>query len=120
MKTKIVTVIGARPQIIKSSAISRAIRNKYHDKLEEVIVHTGQHYDDNMSQVFFVELNIPSPKYNLKIGSASHAVQTAEMMKGLEEVFKKSNLKPLFYMAILILHYRSYCCQQDGYSSCTC
>lgn len=89
MKTKIVTVIGARPQIIKSSAISRAIRNKYHDKLEEVIVHTGQHYDDNMSQVFFVELNIPSPKYNLKIGSASHAVQTAEMMKGLEDVFKK-------------------------------
>ena len=89
MKTKIVTVIGARPQIIKSSAISRAIMNKYHDKLEEVIVHTGQHYDDNMSQVFFVELNIPSPKYNLKIGSASHAVQTAEMMKGLEDVFKK-------------------------------
>lgn len=91
MKTKIVTVIGARPQIIKSSAISRAIRNKYKHKLEEVLVHTGQHYDDNMSKIFFDELNIPSPKYNLKIGSASHAVQTAEMMKGLEEVFNKEN-----------------------------
>ena len=56
---KLVTIIGARPQIIKAAALSRAIRNHYADRIQEVIVHTGQHYDDNMSQVFFDELQIP-------------------------------------------------------------
>ena len=83
---KIVTIIGARPQIIKAAALSRAIRNHYADRIHEVIVHTGQHYDDNMSQVFFDELGIPHPDYNLHVGSATHGVQTARMTEGIEKV----------------------------------
>ena len=81
---KLVTIIGARPQIIKAAALSRAIRNHYANQIQEVIVHTGQHYDDNMSQVFFDELEIPQPDYNLHVGSASHGVQTARMTEGIE------------------------------------
>jgi UDP-GlcNAc3NAcA epimerase len=83
---KIVTIIGARPQIIKAAALSRAIQNHYSDRIHEVIVHTGQHYDDNMSQVFFDELGIPKPDYNLHVGSASHGVQTAKMIEGIEKI----------------------------------
>jgi len=83
---KIVTIIGARPQIIKAAALSRAINNSFNDRIEEVIVHTGQHYDQNMSQVFIEELGIPEPKYNLNIGSSSHGVQTARMMEGIEKI----------------------------------
>ena len=86
---KIVTIIGARPQIIKAAALSRAIRNKFSDKIKEVIVHTGQHYDENMSQVFFDELGIPTPDYNLGVGSGSHGVQTAKMIEGIENVLSK-------------------------------
>lgn len=88
---KVVTIIGARPQIIKSSAINRAIREKFSDQLEEIIVHTGQHYDENMSNIFFGEMNIAQPNYNLAIGSGSHAVQTAEMLKGIEKILIKEN-----------------------------
>ena len=84
---KIVTVIGARPQIIKAAALSRAIRNSFSNKIIEVIVHTGQHYDENMSNVFFTELNIPLPNYNLNVGSGNHGVQTAKMITGLEQIF---------------------------------
>lgn len=83
---KIVTVIGARPQIIKAAAISRAIRNNFSNSINEIIIHTGQHYDENMSQVFFDELGIPQPNYNLNIGSASHGVQTARMIEGIEKI----------------------------------
>jgi len=86
---KIVTIIGARPQIIKAAALSRAIKTHYTDRIQEVLVHTGQHYDDNMSQVFFDELGIPHPDYNLHVGSASHGVQTARMMEGIEETLLK-------------------------------
>ena len=86
---KLVTIIGARPQIIKAAALSRAIRNHYVDRIQEVIVHTGQHYDDNMSQVFFDELQIPRPDYNLHVGSASHGVQTARMTEGIEALLIK-------------------------------
>ena len=86
---KLVTIIGARPQIIKATALSRAIRNHYADQIQEVIVHTGQHYDDNMSQVFFDELHIPRPDYNLHVGSASHGVQTARMTEGIEDILFK-------------------------------
>lgn len=85
-KLKILTIVGARPQIIKASAISRAIRDSFQDDIEEVIVHTGQHYDTNMSALFFEELEIPKAKYNLQIGSASHGEQTAKMMMGIEEL----------------------------------
>lgn len=83
---KILTVIGARPQIIKAAALSRAIKTNFADKITEFIVHTGQHYDENMSQVFFDEMDIPQPDYNLNVGSDTHAKQTAAMMMGIEEV----------------------------------
>lgn len=86
---KIVTVIGARPQIIKAAALSRAIKEHFEKEVKEVIVHTGQHYDDNMSLVFFDELGIPAPNYNLGVGSASHGVQTAKMIEGIEEILLK-------------------------------
>ena len=84
---KIITVIGARPQIIKSAAFSRAVRTKFPTELKEIIVHTGQHYDENMSAVFFEEMQIPKPDYNLEVGSGSHAKQSANMMVKLEEIF---------------------------------
>ena len=83
---KIVTIIGARPQIIKSAALSRAIKNHFSTSIAEIIVHTGQHYDENMSQVFFDELGIPAPNYNLQVGSGSHGKQTAVMISGIEEI----------------------------------
>ena len=88
---KIITVIGARPQIIKAAAISRAIKNNFSDKILEVIVHTGQHYDENMSQIFFEELEIPFPNYNLNVGSGSHGEQTAKMLEGLENIYVQEN-----------------------------
>ncbi len=86
---KILTIIGARPQIIKAAAISRAISKEFSGKIKEFIVHTGQHYDDNMSNVFFEELGIPKPSYNLNIGSGLHGEQTARMIEGIEELLLK-------------------------------
>jgi UDP-GlcNAc3NAcA epimerase len=86
MKKKIVTIIGARPQIIKAAAISRCINEKFGNSIEEIIVHTGQHYDNNMSEVFFTELNIPKPHYNLNVGSGLHGKQTAMMIEGIEAI----------------------------------
>jgi UDP-GlcNAc3NAcA epimerase len=86
---KILTIIGARPQIIKAAALSRAVRGSFADKIKEVIVHTGQHYDENMSGVFFDELDIPRPDYNLNAGSGSHGKQTAFMIEGIEEILLK-------------------------------
>lgn len=82
----LVTIIGARPQIIKAAALSRAIKTHYSQSIREIIVHTGQHYDENMSQVFFNELGIPAPDYNLNTGSGSHGKQTAAMITGIEEI----------------------------------
>lgn len=81
---KIVTVVGARPQFIKAAVVSRVI-SKY-DDVEEVIVHTGQHYDANMSEVFFSEMSIPVPKYNLHIGGGTHGAMTGKMLEKIEEV----------------------------------
>lgn len=86
MTRKIVTVVGARPQFIKAAAISRVIRNEYAGRLEEVLVHTGQHYDHNMSQVFFDELDIPPPKYNLDISGGNHGAMTGKMLEAIEAV----------------------------------
>lgn len=83
---KLLTVIGARPQIIKAAAISRAVKNHFAGQIEEKILHTGQHYDANMSQVFFDELGIPMPDYNLGVGSGKHGQQTAKMIEGIENV----------------------------------
>ena len=81
-------VIGARPQIIKAAAISRAVAGRFAGQVEEKILHTGQHYDENMSAVFFDELGIPKPDYNLCVGSCSHGEQTARMISGIEKVLQ--------------------------------
>lgn len=86
---KMITVVGARPQIIKASAVSRAIDNTFSNEIQQLVVHTGQHYDHNMSEVFFDELNIPAPSYNLQVGSGSHAMQTATIIEQLENIFEK-------------------------------
>ncbi len=90
---KIATIIGARPQFIKAAAISRVIaahnRNNSSPIIEEILVHTGQHYDDDMSAIFFRELEIPEPKYTLNIGSGSHGRQTGCMLIAIEEVLLK-------------------------------
>lgn len=83
---RLLTIIGARPQIIKAAAISRAIKEHFAGRVEEHILHTGQHYDTNMSEVFFRELGIPEPDYNLHVGSGSHGVQTARIIEGVEDV----------------------------------
>ena len=90
-KINIINLVGARPQIIKASAISRAIRSKFSSKINELIVHTGQHYDRELSQVFFDELEIPKPHYNLGVGSARHGKQTGLMLTGIEEVLLSEN-----------------------------
>ena len=86
---KIITIIGARPQIIKAAAISRAIHTHFKDQITELIVHTGQHYDDNMSAIFFSEMGIPEADYNLSVGSGNHGAQTANMMEGIETILLK-------------------------------
>jgi UDP-GlcNAc3NAcA epimerase len=82
---RILTVVGARPQIIKAAAIGRAVRGAFKGRLEEVLLHTGQHYDANMSQVFFDELGIAPADIQLGVGSGSHGVQTARMIEGIEQ-----------------------------------
>lgn len=84
---KIVTVVGARPQFIKAAAGSREIRKQH----QEILIHTGQHFDDNMSAVFFREMEIPEPDYNLGISGGSHAQMTAKMLVGIEEILQKED-----------------------------
>jgi UDP-GlcNAc3NAcA epimerase len=84
---KIITVVGARPQFIKAAVVSRCLRER--KNLQEVIIHTGQHYDANMSDVFFDELDIPEPDYNLGIGGGSHAQNTGRMIEAIANVLIK-------------------------------
>lgn len=81
---RLITVLGNRPQFIKAAQVSKYILQNSH--IQETIIHTGQHYDKNMSDIFFHELGIPSPKYNLSIGSATHGKQTARMLEGIEDI----------------------------------
>lgn len=85
---KIVTILGARPQFIKAASLSRALINQ---KIEEIIVHTGQHYDPNMSKVFFDELQIPKPKYNLNVKSQFHGEMTGRILEHSEKIIQKEN-----------------------------
>jgi UDP-GlcNAc3NAcA epimerase len=84
---RIYTVVGARPQFIKAAAVSRCIASQFSDKIQETIIHTGQHFDHNMSKVFFDEMRIPTPKHDLGIGGFSHAEMTGKMMTELEKIF---------------------------------
>jgi UDP-N-acetylglucosamine 2-epimerase len=84
---KVVSVVGARPQFIKASPLSRALRPRHH----EILVHTGQHYDREMSDVFFEELGMPVPDYHLGIGSGPHGAQTGAMLTGIETVLQKES-----------------------------
>lgn len=81
---KIITIIGARPQFIKASAFSKKLTSQNH--IQEILVHTGQHYDENMSNIFFNEMGIPQPNYNLQIGSGNHGTQTGNMMIKIEDI----------------------------------
>lgn len=81
---KIVTVLGARPQFIKASSLSREIKKR--SNCQEVIIHTGQHFDKNMSHIFFEEMQIPEPKYNLDINSLSHGAMTGRMLEEIEKI----------------------------------
>jgi UDP-GlcNAc3NAcA epimerase len=85
-KLKILNIVGARPQIIKASAISRAIAGVFADEIDEVVVHTGQHYDRELSEVFFDELEIRTPDHNLQVGSGRHGRQTGMIMERIEDV----------------------------------
>ncbi|MFB6159828.1 MAG: non-hydrolyzing UDP-N-acetylglucosamine 2-epimerase [Haloferacaceae archaeon] len=85
MTATVVSVVGARPQFVKAAPVSRALRRSH----REVLVHTGQHYDEELSDVFFEELSVPEPAYDLGVGSGSHAGQTAEMMVGLHDVVER-------------------------------
>lgn len=79
---KIISIVGARPQFIKLASLSKELRKKH----REIIIHTGQHYGDELSKVFFSELSIPKPDYNLGVGSAEHGEQTGRMMEGIERI----------------------------------
>lgn len=84
MPLKVLTVVGVRPQFIKAAAVSRAFRE--HGGIQEILVHTGQHFDDAMSGIFFDELEIPAPAYNLEVNSLSHVAMTGRMLEKLEEI----------------------------------
>jgi UDP-GlcNAc3NAcA epimerase len=83
---KVATIVGARPQFIKAAPVSRALRKAHH---AEVLIHTGQHYDDEMSGIFFEELELSAPDYNLDVGSGPHGAQTGAMLAGVEEILSK-------------------------------
>lgn len=83
---KIVTVVGARPQFIKAAMVSRVLKS---NGIQEIIIHTGQHYDDNMSKVFFEQMSIPDPQYNLHIQECTHGAMTGKMLAGIEAVLTK-------------------------------
>lgn len=91
-KLKVTTVVGARPQFIKAGVVNRIIRDHFSDQIEEDIIHTGQHYDHGMSDLFFEQLDIPTPAAHLGIGSSGHGNQTGEMLIKLEQEFQ--NRKP--------------------------
>ena len=82
---KILTVVGARPQFVKAATLSRAFAN-HPDHVKEIIVHTGQHFDQNMSDIFFDEMDIPKPDYNLNINGLSHGAMTGQMLEGIEKI----------------------------------
>ena len=86
-RLRFVTIVGARPQFVKAAVVSRAVRRRH----DEILVHTGQHYDAELSSVFFDDLAIPAPDVQLSVGSGTHAQQTAAMLTGIEQVLIEAN-----------------------------
>ena len=86
---KVIHILGARPNFIKAAPLIKKMNKLL--GVNNIVLHTGQHYDKNMSEKFFDDLNIPKPNINLGLGGGSHAIQTAEIMKGCEKVFKEYN-----------------------------
>lgn len=88
---KIATIVGARPQFVKAATVSRAVKELQAQgkDIEEFLIHTGQHYDHNMSEVFFKEMEIPAPRYNLGIGACKQGAMTGRMMESIEEVLNR-------------------------------
>ncbi|PIQ89610.1 MAG: UDP-N-acetylglucosamine 2-epimerase (non-hydrolyzing) [Candidatus Omnitrophica bacterium CG11_big_fil_rev_8_21_14_0_20_42_13] len=90
---KIISIVGARPQFVKSAVVTKAIADSNkkagREKIREILVHTGQHYDYNMNDIFFRQLSLKRPDYNLGVGSASHGRQTARMIEGIEKILLK-------------------------------
>ena len=86
---KIITIVGARPQFIKAAAVSRELKTNFSDSLEEIIIHTGQHFDKNMSETFFEQLDIQKPLYNLGISGGMHGSMTGKMLSSIEKVLQK-------------------------------
>lgn len=90
---KILTIVGARPQFIKAAIVSKKIKDES-ENIDEIILHTGQHYDENMSHVFFDQMGLAKPKYNLQIGNLSHGAMTGRMLESIESIIKDE--KPRF------------------------
>jgi UDP-GlcNAc3NAcA epimerase len=87
---RILSVVGARPQFVKAAVFSRFVRRpEFREQIEEILVHTGQHYDENMSEVFFREMDIPTPDVNLNVGSGQHGAMTAAMLAGIERLIQE-------------------------------
>ena len=103
---KIVTIIGARPQFIKAAVVSRAFAAS--KDVTEIIVHTGQHFDSNMSDIFFEEMCIPKPHYNLNINGLGHGAMTGQMLERIEEVLIETGL------GVSVWRYKFYSCRCIG------
>ncbi len=86
---KIATILGARPQFVKAAALSRSIKRSFNDAVQDLLIHTGQHYDNNMSDVFFKELGLPTPAYHLGVGGCSQGAMTGRMLEAIEEILIK-------------------------------
>jgi UDP-GlcNAc3NAcA epimerase len=97
----LVTIVGARPQFIKAAVLSRYVRNNPSCGITEILLHTGQHYDQNMSDVFFEEMDIPRPDINLHVGSGNHGKTTGLMLEQIEDVILE---KKLFFSQTLYYH----------------
>ena len=121
-KIKIFTVIGARPQFVKAAVVSREILINFSDVINETIIHTGQHYDENMSDLFFNELEIPLPKYHLNINKETHGKMTGKMMIELEKILliEKPDIDSNAIWRYQFHIGSGYCFNKNTFTNCSC